>query len=104
MKELSDKELDLAIELIINPQFQHAWDKKGHDKKWVSECLPRYTQSWGLLMPLVIEYGITLYSPPHLLDGRWMAESHLEDFHIRSMDPKRACAECLLKVLKEMNK
>jgi len=91
---MTNPEIDLAIELLVNPEFQHAWDKKGHDRYWVAECLPRYTRSWGMLMPLIIEHEISLVY--NFSDGNW---DGIGDLNTSNHNPQRALAECLLLVL-----
>lgn len=97
---MNDVELDVAIELLVDPEFQEAWDNNKHNRYWVSDCLPRYTQSWGLLMPLVVEHHITLEI---FEDGSGRAGQYFEHKNSRhstaSANPQRSAAECLLKVL-----
>ncbi len=63
--------------------------------------LPDYCNNWNDLMPLVVEYGVTLYRTSRR-DG-WLAvwDCGIGEISIANENPQRALAECLFLVLQE---
>lgn len=62
-------------------------------------------ETWNDLMPLVVKHGVGL-AQPYKKGGNffacfWNHETGYAEFEIANPDPKRALAECLLKVLQE---
>lgn len=66
---------------------------------------PNYCGDWSILMPLVVEYEITLYK--YVSCSGWQAftgsVSNIE-ISVNNIDPMLALAKCLLRVLKELVK
>ena len=108
MSKLTEQEIELNLSLIrlISPKI---WDEKFkyslEDTNRINILLGvyNYTDSWKMLMPLVVEHDIH-YSPPFEVKGDYYAarydrENRDSVCETKNKDPQLALAECLLKVL-----
>jgi len=103
---MTNQELNLAIAQLVYPD---AWYQDGCMVNGVVVIqLPDYCNNWNDLMPLVIEYGISLsdnYQDGLFAATKWHYLGDATTFtSARDKDPQIALAECLLLVLQEKEK
>ena len=70
-------------------------------ESWIPDCpteslIIDYCGDWSILMPLVVEYRVSLSAAR---DSKWSAATHLNECLVFNKNPQRALAECLLEVL-----
>lgn len=121
MDKLTDFELNKAIAEVLGVKIPRAsviksspfLDIKDNviisfndDGSRYDELFPGYCNSWNDLMPLVVEYSIQFFESR--ASGDWYATKYLSDdikeaecIQVRSDNPQRALAECVLRVLQE---
>ena len=102
---MTKAELNLAIAKLVYPDAEVKGKGKlvlefyedGWEGPWSVKPVPNYCNNWNDLMPLVVEYGIDFcYSN---VSDKWYATDG--NGYARHINPQRALAECLLKVLQE---